>query len=195
MKQKARELGNQGIQAKAALLLAPLLAPVEAFAAGAGPSGGLETLIWPAANFFLYLCGVIYIYKKYITPVLRARKHAIEEHLGSSDKALRQALAEVEVLEQRLSTIDTETAEIAAQYKKDTERLEENIIAEAKNDAQNIREDAVRRSESEYKQAVFEIRKKIVEQATVKAEAQLKNEITPERDAQLRQHSVRGLFQ
>jgi F-type H+-transporting ATPase subunit b len=157
-------------------------------------AAGVETLIFPIINFTLFAFAVVYLYRKYGAPILMERRVQFETRLNSSQRLLVQAEQDLAAVSDRLASFDEERQEILTSLKREGEAMAEQILRNAQANAEAIDRDGKRRAEREYQQAVGELRRLVVEQASQKARRKLEQNLSAEDDRRLRQAAINSLF-
>ncbi len=154
----------------------------------------MHSLILPLFNFVVYLVVGVILYRKFGAPALRARAVVIEEHIKKSSQALANVETELVSLREQLSQISSDKEEVLRQLNEDGEHTAKAVVERAKETALALKDDLARRVESEFKQATKEVRNEAVIRATAKAKSLIESQLTPEKDAQMRRNTVRGLL-
>lgn len=154
---------------------------------------GVDSLIWPAVNFFLYVSLMVYLYKRFVRPLLVSRAAVFEQHLQKAAGVLEDAERELGRAEHRLREIETEQKEIRNRLTADGEHLAARLIEQAHENAAAIKRDVARRIEQETSQAQSEIRQLVIQRATGLARQALERGISPEQDRRLRDQTLKAL--
>lgn len=172
----------------------------QGFAAGVHAEAGhgheapaLGSLVWPAANFLLFLLLLSYAYFKFARPQIVRREVSVRDHLVHSAETLQSSEAEFQELTRRLERIVEEKKAIAAQFEDEAKSIAAAIEAAARNSAEAIKKDLSRRVASELGRAKAEIRAEIVQRALQIARERSTRELTAERDAELRWQTITAI--
>lgn len=167
---------------------------VPAFAAsGHHGNADISTLVWPAANFFIFLAILVYIYRKNISPLISARAKELQQHIKSASQKLDVAKSQLADIAERLESVEVEKDVLRRSFESDGQKMAQDIIRSAEQSAQNIRQDMVRRIESEFRQATKEVRSELISISTKRAREKLQSEVTAEQDARLRLDTLNSL--
>jgi F0F1-type ATP synthase membrane subunit b/b' len=153
----------------------------------------LDSLVWPAANFALYVALMIYLFKRFLKPALISRATTFEQNMQKAAQILETAERELGRVETRLADLATEETALRTRLGSEGEHLAQRIVTQAEETAANFKKDVVRRVARELAQAKSEIRELVVKQATVKAREQLERGISAEQDRKLREDTLRRL--
>ncbi len=121
---------------------------------------------------------------------MRARREGIRRDLMRAQEERNAALTKLEEVEARLGRLDAEVLSVREKAAKDAQVEKERIARAADDDAQKLRDQAVREIESAGKAARQELRRFTSEQSVRLAEAMIRRDIRPEDDAQLVELSI-----
>ena len=165
---------------------------------GAGHGGhapaGIESLIWPAVNFFIYAAMMHHFYKKYARPALLARSANFEQHVQRAAKVLEDADRELHKLEARVQGIAEEQRQIRERLATEGAQIAAQVMTQAEQTANSNRRDVGRRIERELNAATNEVKQLVIAKATEIARAQLRSGLSTEDDFRLRQDAIRSLL-
>jgi F0F1-type ATP synthase membrane subunit b/b' len=168
------------------LLFAVSVVPSLAWAAGSGHAD-ISSLFFPTINFLMYLGVMTWLYFKAIKPALQKRKAGVVESLSKAEKRLKNAEQGLNEAKARLAGVDQECKALAAKLNAETEELVRHILNDAEKDAKRIEDDIVNQVENSLLRASHEIRSEIVSSAVKKARAELKDRLSDEQDAAVRE--------
>jgi F0F1-type ATP synthase membrane subunit b/b' len=168
------------------------LMPESSMAATAAHHGeiGIGTLFWPLVNFSIFAALLVYLFRKFGSPALKARAVTIEDHLRKSERELSEAIKEFNKAQQRLVAIEDERTAIFARFDEDAEIASKEIIASAEQSAKRVRDDLVIRLQNEFKQATNAVKAEMVEAAMSLAKEKLAVEFGVDDDRQLRKQAL-----
>jgi F0F1-type ATP synthase membrane subunit b/b' len=170
-----------------------------AFGAGGGGDGahhapGLDTLFWPAINFTLYACIMVYFYRRLGKPALVSRAVQVRDQLVQSAKSLAEAEGQLEKVKDRQESISGEREQIIESLNLEGQTISTTVIEQAHSSAQKIQNDIERRIKSDISKAQSEIRAAVVSRATVLARQALEAELSAEDDLNLRKAAISSVL-
>jgi F0F1-type ATP synthase membrane subunit b/b' len=146
--------------------------------------------LWKFFNLFLFIGVLVFILRKPISEAMRARREGIRRDLMRAQEERNAALAKLEEVEARLARLDEEVTSVREQARTDAVLEKERIARSADEDAQRLRDQAVREIESAGKAARQELRRFTAEQSVRLAEEMIRRDIRPEDDARLVEMSI-----
>jgi F-type H+-transporting ATPase subunit b len=146
--------------------------------------------LWKFFNLFLFIAVLVFILRKPIGESMRARREGIRRDLMRAHEERNAALAKLEEVEARLARLDAEVLAVREQTQKDAMEEKQRIARSAEEDAQKLRDQAVREIESAGKAARQELRCYAAEQSVRLAEEMIRRDIRPEDDARLVEMSI-----
>jgi F-type H+-transporting ATPase subunit b len=146
--------------------------------------------LWKFVNLFLFVGVLVFILRKPIGEAMRARREGIRRDLMRAQEERNAALAKLEEVEARLGRLDAEVLSVREQAQMDALLEKERIALAADEDAQKLRDQAVREIESAGKTARQELRHFTAEQSVRLAEEMIRRDISPEDDAHLVEMSI-----
>lgn len=136
-------------------------------------SADIATLFWPTINFTLYLCLMVYLYRRFARPVLRNQKIEIDSAVVKAQNEYATLEREHEQLKLRLADITREKSEIVSGFEAEGRDLSNNVIAAANDKAERLLGDVRRRVESENQKMATEAVEKMLTGAIEQARARL----------------------
>ena len=140
---------------------------------------------WKFLNLFIFAGLLFYILRKPVSSAFRERREAIRAELTKAKAERDAAIAKLQEVESRLSTLDEEVARIREQAKKEAEEEKERIAESAKTDAEKLREQARREIEHAGKVAKQDLQAYAAQESIRLAEDIIRKEIKPEDDSRL----------
>lgn len=146
--------------------------------------------LWKFVNLFLFVAVIVFILRRPIGEAMLARREGIRRDLMRAQEERNAALAKLEEVEARLGRLDAEVSSVREQARKDALLEQERIARAADEDAQKLRDRAVREIESAGKVARQELREFTAEQSVRLAEEMIRRDIRPEDDALLVEMSI-----
>ncbi|MCB0419441.1 MAG: ATP synthase F0 subunit B [Bdellovibrionales bacterium] len=178
---------------KVMIIVLSMLATV-AWAAGGGHGDPhaipLKAIAIQAFNFGVLLLLLAYFLKKPIQSLFADRGEQYEAHLKVAQAAKEEAEKKKTAIKERLQTL-TETADQSVQKAKaDAEELKHQIIADAKNLARKLEEEAHRTVDYEAQKAVAMIRQELIDKSLSESEKHLKTEINKDDQKRLQNEFV-----
>ncbi len=165
-----------------------VLTSVVAVAADAGhaDSGALlKDFLYRVLSFSIVVAILVYYLAKPIKKGLAGRREEIESALAEANQAKRDAEAKFAEYDRKLAQATTEIAEISAAIRREGELEKQKIIANAKELAIKIEQDAGKTAELEVAKARNELRREAVQLAIAVAEDLLIKNVTKEDDTRL----------
>jgi len=163
------------------ILLITIVLVIPAFASSEGGhhGGGWATTDTYRVLNFLVLAGLLfYLLRKPVSQFLGDRIRNIQEQLKELDEKKAESERKIAECDQRLATLEKESEKIIAQYRKQGEQIREKILKEAEATALKMEEQARRNIDQEFNKAKSELESEIFEKALLKAEENLKKNIT-----------------
>jgi F-type H+-transporting ATPase subunit b len=129
---------------RAAHLVTPALLTLAgpALASGGGEEGGSSSLIFSVLNFALILGVIFYFARKPVAEYLEQRRQGIQRSLEDSAKLLADAEAKLQDWNDRTGRLDAELAGIRETSRRIAEEEREEILAQARANAERIQNDA-----------------------------------------------------
>ncbi|MEZ4465709.1 MAG: ATP synthase F0 subunit B [bacterium] len=155
-----------------------LLAASPAFAEG-GEGGGWGTIIFHAINLGLLLFIIVRFAGAKVKVGLESKAANVTRDIDEAQKLHAAARARLDEYEQRMAGLDTEIAEIKAQYHAQGVAEREKLLAEAKAEAERIRKDAERSAEQEFSRLAARLEAEVVDRAMDAAEQAIREKLTP----------------
>ena len=124
-------------------------------------------------NIIIILGLLIYLGRKVIGETLSTRRNAIIQELESAEKRQQTAMAALTDQQQKLAQAQQEAERIKQQAKVNAEKLRADLIAQADADAERLKANAAKEVAAEQDRVMAELRRRIVQQALAKAEADI----------------------
>lgn len=153
----------------------------------------IGTLFWPACNFVLYVCLMVYLYRKFARPVLRDQRIELEAFVARAQNEMLTLSSEASQLKDRLALIQEEKAEIIADLEKEGRLVADNLITQANQKAHRLKDDASKWYQSETQRTRAEAKKELVGRIISKVRADLKVKFSSEEDKQFIKSNLVGL--
>ncbi len=127
-----------------------------------------DALFSAIAVFILFIL-LSYLLFNPVRDMLKKRQEKIQDDIDSAKKDKEDASVLKEQYEEKLKNVNQESEEILSQARKRAQTNENNIIAEAKEEAARIIDKAVKEAELEKEKAKDDIKKEMVEIASLMA--------------------------
>ena len=147
------------------------------------PEPGL--IIWTIITFLVVLVILSKTVWKPLLAALDAREKGIADTLSSAEKARDEAQAAVEAHKKVLAAAEEEGRDIVAQARDAAEKVRQGIVDEARQEAQQAAELARRSIETEKRAALSELRREVADLAVQAAGVILDAELNDDRNRKL----------
>lgn len=145
----------------------------------------LKDFLYRLLNFSIVVAALVFFLKKPIKNGLSGRRDDIEKSLKEARQAKEEAEAKFAEYDRKLSDATQEIAVIAAAIRKEAELEKQKIIANAKEQALKIEQDAEKAAELEVAKARLSLQQEAVRLAVGIAEDVLKKNFTKDDDNRL----------
>ena len=141
-----------------------LALPVAAAASeGGGLSHATEWVTWRdggrIVNFLILLAPIVYLIKRFLIPALTERSRSIAADLEEAEKNRIEAMKKLSDLEYKIRQFDQETAAMRVDAEKEGEKIRDQMIAEAKEVAARIIDQAKMEMQNETLKAKDRLRR------------------------------------
>ena len=154
--------------------------------AGHADSGVLlKDFLYRVLSFSIVVAILVYYLAKPIKKGLAGRREEIEKALAEAKQAKQDAEAKFAEYDRKLAQATDEIAEISDAIRREGELEKQKIIANAKELAIKIEQDAEKTAELEVAKARNELRREAVQLAVGVAEEKLKKNVTKDDDTRL----------
>ena len=174
------------------IITAVLLVALSSVVAFASADGGhvdsgvlLKDFLYRVLSFSIVVAILVYYLAKPIKKGLSGRREEIETALAAAKQAKLDAEAKFAEYDRKLAQATDEIAEISNAIRREGELEKQKIIANAKQLAIKIEQDAEKTAELEVVKARNELRREAVQLAVGVAEEMLKKNVTKEDDTRL----------
>ncbi|HEY5672287.1 MAG TPA: F0F1 ATP synthase subunit B [Malonomonas sp.] len=170
------------------IVLLVVLTSTVAFAASAGHADSgvlLKDFLYRVLSFSIVVAILVYYLAKPIKKGLAGRREEIEKALAEAKQAKQDAEAKFAEYDRKLAQATDEIAEISDAIRREGELEKQKIIANAKELAIKIEQDAEKTAELEVAKARNELRREAVQLAVGVAEEKLKKNVTKDDDTRL----------
>ena len=146
-----------------------------------------------AINVFILFTVFSYLFFEPVRGMLDKRREKIKSDIDSALQDKEDAKALREEYELKLKNVDKEVEEILGAARKKALKREDDIIAEAKAEAEKIRERARKEIELEKKQAIDDMKKEMIELATLMAGSVVAKSVNLQVQEQLVEDTLREM--
>lgn len=163
------------------LLAAPALAQEGEGSPADSPTGWVFRWL----NFAIVFGAIGYAMVKYAAPVFRRHADEISRQIAEGARAREAAERQRKEIEAKLAGLEAEVAEMRAEAKRDSEAEAQRLRALAREDAHKIELAAQAEIAAAERAARFELKALAARQAVERAEALLREELTPKAEAAL----------
>ena len=140
--------------------------------------GWAATDTYRVLNFLVLAGALFFLLRKPVSQFLGDRIKGIQDQFNELDEKKAEAEKKIAECDRRLSTLETESEKIVAQYRKQGEDARQKILKEAEAAVFKLEEQARRNIEQEFQKARLELEAEIFEKAIAMAEDKLKKNIT-----------------
>jgi F-type H+-transporting ATPase subunit b len=187
--------GNAILRSLACAGLFFFLAAWPALAQESEPSPADSNIGWGFRwlNFAIVFAGILYFSMKVCAPYFRGRTAEISEQVAEGARAREAAEKLRQEVRDKLAGIDKEVAQIREEAKRGTEAEAKRLRELARREAETIERAAEAEIAAAQRNARLELKTLAAGQAIDRAEALLKQELTPEAEAGLIHAFVRQL--
>jgi F-type H+-transporting ATPase subunit b len=172
--------------ATATIVLCHLLlmaAPALAHEGEASPADSPTGWVFRWLNFAIVFGAIAYAMVKYAGPAFRRYAVEISEQIAEGARAREAAERQRKEIEAKLAGLDAEVAEMRAQAKRDAEAEAQRLRALAREEAQKIEAAGQAEIAAAERAARMELKALAARQAVERAEALLRDELTPKAEA------------
>jgi F-type H+-transporting ATPase subunit b len=145
-----------------------------------GPKGWVATDTYRVMNFAVLVGGLFFLLRKPVAQFFSSRIKGIEDQLSELEQKKKDAEQKLQEYTEKLAQLDKEAKTIVDDYIRQGNEAKERILKEAESVADKLKEQARRNIDYEINQAKIRLQGEILEQAIVKAEEIIKDELTIE---------------
>ena len=151
------------------------------------------TIIWTLVTFAVVLVVLRATVWRPLLGALDEREKRISDALEEAERARKEAATLVDEHQQKLQAADTEAREIVRLAREAGERVEQEIVSKAREEAQRTTEQARRAIESEKQAAIAELRRETADLAVKAAGALIEANLDDERNRKLVEDLIAGI--
>jgi F-type H+-transporting ATPase subunit b len=149
--------------------------------------------LWKFFNLLLFIGVLYYILRRPLGEAMAARRAAIRRELLKAQEERNAALAKLQEVEERLARLNDETEALRKRAQIEAEQERERMRRATEEEIRKLRDQAQREIEMQTRMAQQELRRYAAEQSVRFAEEMIRQEITPQKDAQLAARYVASL--
>lgn len=167
--------------------------PVMASEGGDDPANSQLGWIFRWINFAIVFAALVYVFGKLLAPKFRGQTAKIGAAIADAGQAREAAEERLREAEARLAGLETEVAQLRVASQRDAAAERERIRGTAKAEAEKIERAAQAEIAAAERAATQELRSLAARLAVERAEAALRQQMTPQADAALMQSFVKSL--
>jgi F-type H+-transporting ATPase subunit b len=163
------------------------LLAASAFAQESSPSAAADTptgWVFRWLNFAIVFAGLVWAFSK-AKPYFRRHAQEISDQIAEGTRARSAAEKQRAAAQAKLARVDDEVAELRAQAKRGAEAESKRIAELASSEAENIERSGQAEIAATERAARIELKNLAAERAVELAEAVLRQELTPQKEAAL----------
>lgn len=146
---------------------------------------------WKFMNLAVFIAIIIYLLRRPLSETFKAKRETIRAELIKAAEEKQAALAQLASAEAKLARLDAEAALVREKSAQEADAEKRRILEQTEADISKMRQQAQSEIARLSQQAKNSLRKFSAEESIRLAEEKIKQEITPEKDAQI----VRGNIQ
>ena len=156
------------------------LAATCAWASGDGEAPNWKNFMWRVINFAAVVAVIVWVGGKKIAATFRGRRQGIEDQMLDLEERKSGAQKRLAEVERSIANLETERAQILADYKAQGEALKASILKAAEEQAERIKAQALLSAEQEAKMAMDALRVEMADKIIEAAQEALGRKLTPE---------------
>ena len=148
---------------------------------------------WKFMNLAVFIAIIVYLLRKPLSEAFKAKREAIRADLIKAEQERQAALAELTAAEAKLARLDTEAASVREKAAQEADAEKRRILEQTEADINKLREQSRNEISRLSQQARTELRRFSAEESIRLAEARIKQEINPEKDARLVRDNIQSI--
>lgn len=148
---------------------------------------------WKFVNLAIFLGVLIYLLRKPLSGAFKAKREVIRQELIKAQQERDAALAKLSEVEARFANLETESANIREQSRREAEAEANRIAAQTEADIVKMRDNARREIEAASAQAKRELKRFSADESVRLAEEILRQNVKGKDAARLVSASINGL--
>lgn len=141
-------------------------------------------------NLAIIIGGLLFFGRKVVGKTLAQRREQIETAIVSAERRQKEAAAALAQQQQKLAQAQTEAERIRKSAEESAKVATENIMAQATQDIERLKETANQDLNSERERAIAAVRSRVVAMALQKVESQLQSGVDDAAQQQLIDRSI-----
>lgn len=141
-------------------------------------------------NLAIIIGGLLFFGRKFVGKTLSQRREQIETAILSAERRQKEAAAALAQQQQKLAQAQTEAERIRKSAEESAKVATENIMAQATQDIERLKETANQDLNSERERAIAAVRSRVVAMALQKVESQLQSGVDDAAQQQLIDRSI-----
>ena len=172
--------------------------------AASGASGGFARFfdaylnypgfeLWRFFNLAIFVAVMIYLLRKPLSNAFKARRETIRAELIKAEQEKQAALAQLTATEAKFAQLDAEAEAVRRRAAQEAEAEKTRIGEQTEFEISRLREQAASEVERAGKQIKTELRRFSAEESIRLAEAKIRREISPEKDARLVKANIQSI--
>lgn len=148
---------------------------------------------WKFINLAVFIAILVYLLRKPLSEAFKAKRELIRAELIRAEEERQAALAQLTATEAKLARLDTEAADVRRKAAQEADAEKRRILEQTEADINKLRAQARSEISRISQQAKLELRRYSAEESIRLAEAKIKQEITPEKDARLVRSNIQSI--
>lgn len=149
--------------------------------------------LWRFLNLAIFVAIMIYLLKTPLSNAFKAKRETIRAELMQAEAERQAALAQLTATEAKLARLDTEAETVRQRAAQEAVAEKTRINQQTEFEIAKLQEQANGEIERAGKQMKTELRRFSAEESIRLAEAKIKREINPEKDAQLVRANIESI--
>jgi F-type H+-transporting ATPase subunit b len=155
-----------------------LIMGLPAVASGGEHGFNVTMFIAQIVNFLIFFGGLGYMLSGTVVEFFSLRKKKIQESLELAESSVARANERLERIEKQRAELEGEIAEITAHAEEAAKNRQEEMLDNAKQEAERIKNQAATEIENKRRQAIAELKEYAVDLALAEAEKTIRESIT-----------------
>ena len=148
---------------------------------------------WKFFNLAVFILIMVYLLKKPLSDVFKAKREAIRADLIAAEEKRRAALAQLTSTEAKLASLDTESANVIQHAETEATAEKERIARETEDEIKRLQAQAASEIERKSQQVKSELRRFSAEESIRLAEEKIKAQMSADKDARLVKASIQSI--
>lgn len=149
--------------------------------------------LWRFFNLAVFIVIMIYLLKKPLSNAFKAKRDAIRAELIKAEAEKQAALAELNTVETKLSSLDSESNKIIEKAKLEAEAEKTRIAQQVEFESKRLRDQANSEIERKTKQVKNELRRFSAEESVRLAEEKVRKAMNANKDAELVKAGIKSI--